>query len=206
MILDIALSIQAIVERIEKVLEDQIFETKGLLASGYLLNQVLIDTSNKALFEGYLSRLLKLLLHIAVDDLNNFRALTLGPEAPLALMVKFVSKTPSVFRKTLCDILNQDFDCNEIGFYESLREVFGDTLTKSIFLPKILNLEYQNGLVSAKIKEMLESSGHLCTLLATYCMEDNRFYMVFSEQYRAKVRSEVEKRGRGVMAVILEMF
>ena len=75
-------------------------------------------------------------------------------------------------------------------------------------------MEYQDGIVLSKVKEMMEGTGMMRELLSRYCLqvEDEvaaKFYTIVAEQYRDRVRKLVESKGEQegvVMGILLEMF
>ena len=78
-----------------------------------------------------------------------------------------------------------------------------------------MKVEYQEGIVNAKVREMIEGTGHLRELLARYCLqvEDEvaaKFYAIVAEQYKDRVKKVVESKGKDaegvVMGVLLDMF
>jgi hypothetical protein len=134
LIIEVAVEIQSLTAKIE-VVENQIFETQGLLGHGFLANRLLLEIQNRALFEDYLDRLVKLILTIASDDLDNFKDLTSQDPNAFSLrpLLIFISKYPSTFRKQLGELLTREFTDkvvqNEVASYDALREVFGPQLT-----------------------------------------------------------------------------
>ena len=71
-----------------------------------------MDVQNKALIEAFLEKLIKLVMTIAGDDLENFRDLTSNDKNNFILrpLIQFFSKSPSIFRKQLSENLTREFN------------------------------------------------------------------------------------------------
>jgi hypothetical protein len=89
----------------------------------------LLDQSNRSLFSEFLSQhLLRILLDIGADDLDNFKAITDKNDAEsLHKLLKYL--VGSVFGKTIVDGVTKGYNDrvmpDELGAYEAFRQVFG---------------------------------------------------------------------------------
>ena len=181
----------------------------------------MLDQSNRSLFSDFLTQhLLRILLDIAADDLDNIKAITdkNDPESLHKLVQYLVG---SVFGKMVVDGVTKGYNDrvmhDELGSYEAFREVFGGSsggIHQQLYVNRVLKVEYQNGIVLSKVKDMMESTGLLRELLSRYCLqvEDEvaaKFYTIVAEQYRDRVRKLVESKGEKegvVLGILLEMF
>jgi hypothetical protein len=133
-----------------------------MLGDGYLVNRVLLEVQNKVLFEDFLDRFIQLIMTIASDDIENFKDLTTSDKGSFSLrpLIKYFTGNPSIFRKQIGEHLTREFTDkvtqNEVPTYEALREVFGSHLTHQIFVSKVINIEYQSGLVAKNIRSIFE--------------------------------------------------
>jgi argonaute-like protein implicated in RNA metabolism and viral defense len=184
------------------------------------VSRILLDQSNRSLFSDFLSQhLLRILLDIAADDLDNFKAITDKNDAEsLHKLVQYF--VGSVFGKTIIDGVTKGYNDrvmhDELGSYEAFRQVFGSSggIHQQLYVNRVLKVEYQNGIVLSKVKDMMESTVLLRELLSRYCLqvEDEvaaKFYTIVAEQYRDRVRKLVESKGEQegvVMGILLEMF
>ena len=88
-----------------------------------------MDQSNRSLFSDFLSQhLLRILLDIAADDLDNFKAIADKNDADsLHKLLQYL--VGSVFGKTIVDGVTKGYNDrvmpDELGAYEAFRQVFG---------------------------------------------------------------------------------